>query len=100
MVPVLGRFGWHGYVIVSVAVPAVGLAGVLGGTPRGRRCGAGAATALPTLTPVLGAIPVFVVANGMRHGDGRPWHAAVAALAGVAAVTALLVARARLRRAG
>lgn len=96
----LGRFGWYGYLAVSVAVLAVGLAGVPVGTPRGRGRGTGAATALLTLTLVFGAIHVVVVANGMFHGDGKPWHAAVAELAGVAAATALLFARVRLRRAG
>lgn len=94
----IGRFGWYGYVAVSVVVLAVAVTGVVLGTPSGRRRGAGAATALLALTLVFGAGHVLVVTTGMFHGDGRPLLAAVAAVAGLAAVVALAFARARLRR--
>jgi hypothetical protein len=94
----LGRFGWYGYLAVSVAVLATGLAGVVRGTPHGRRLATGAATALLTLTLVFGTVHVLVVTTGMNHGDGKPLLAAVAAVAGVAAALALAFTRARLRR--
>jgi hypothetical protein len=96
----LGRFGWYGYLLLSVVLLAAGLVGVRSGTPRGRRRAVGAATALPTLTLVFGTIHVIAVANGVFHGHGKPLPAAVAALAGSTAVVALIVARSRLRSAG
>jgi hypothetical protein len=96
----LGRFGWYGYLVLSVVALAVGLVGVRSGTPRGRGLGVGATTALLTLTVVFGTIHVFVVANGMFHGHGKPWATVVATLTGLAAVTALGFARVRLRRPG
>jgi hypothetical protein len=94
----LGRFGWYGYLAVSVAVLAIGLFGVVRGTPHGRRLATGAVTALLTLTLTFGTIHVLIVTTGMNRGDGSPLLAAVAALAGVAAVLALASTRARLRR--
>lgn len=94
----LGRLGWYGYLVVSVAVLAIGLTGVVRGTPHGRRLAAGAATALLALTLVFGAIHVLVVTTGMFHGDGKPLLAAVAAVSGVTAVLVLASTRARLRR--
>lgn len=94
MIVDLGRFGWYGYVAVSVALLAAGLAG----TPTGRRRASGVATALLVLTLVFGTIHVLVVMNGMFHGDGRPLLAVVAAVAGAASAAALVSARVCLRR--
>jgi hypothetical protein len=85
MIVDLGRFGWYGYLAVSVVLLGIGLV-------RGRRL---AATVLLALTIVLGTIHVMVVANGMFHGEGRPGLAAVAATAGVVAALALAVVRVR-----
>jgi hypothetical protein len=96
----LGRFGWYGYLAVSVVVLAAGVAGVVRGTAPGRRRAIGAAGVLLALTAALGTVHVIVLATGVFHGESRPLLAALAALAGVAAVLALVLARARLRRAG
>jgi hypothetical protein len=99
MIVDVGRFGWYGYVVVSVVVLAVALTGVVRGTPDGRRRAAGAAVALLVLTPIFGTVHAYVVTKGMFYGDGRPMLAAVAALVALAAVAALVLARIRLRAA-
>jgi hypothetical protein len=99
MIVELGRFGWYSYLAVSVVVLAAGLAGVKRGTPHGRRLATGATTALRTLTVVFGTTHVLLVATGLFYGEGRPLLAAVAAVGEVAAVLALVFARACLRRA-
>lgn len=89
----LGRFGWYGYLVVSVVLLGIGLFGVSSGRPR---VAAGVAAALLTLTLVLGTIHVLVVTTGMFYGDGRPLLAAVAAVVEVAAAIALVRFRRRI----